>query len=55
VPIELLFTESLDGAWCAITYVVASSLIVISDYPPLLTAARRLDDKFEALMISALG
>lgn len=54
VPIELLFNESPDGG-CAVTYVVPSSLIAIDDNAPLLAAAKRLDDKLEALMISALG
>jgi uncharacterized protein (DUF302 family) len=55
VPIEMLFTERPDGEGCAITYVIPSSLIAIDDNPPLLAAARRLDDKLEALMASALG
>jgi uncharacterized protein (DUF302 family) len=55
VPLELLFTESSDGDGCAITYVIPSSLIAIDDNPPLLAAARWLDDKLEALMVSALG
>jgi len=54
VPIELLFNESPDGG-CAVTYVVPSSLIAIDDNAPLLAAAKRLDDKLEALMVSALG
>jgi hypothetical protein len=40
---------------CAITYVVPSSLIAIDDNASLLAAAKRLDDKLEALMVSALG
>jgi uncharacterized protein (DUF302 family) len=55
VPVELLFTEDAGSEGCTITYVVPSSLIAIDDNPPLLTAARRLDDKLEALMASALG
>jgi hypothetical protein len=54
VPLELLFNESPDGG-CAVTYVVPSSLIAIDDNAPLLAAAKRLDDKLEALMVSALG
>jgi len=54
VPIELLFNESPDGG-CAVTYVVPSSLIAIDDNASLLAAANRLDDKLEALMVSALG
>jgi uncharacterized protein (DUF302 family) len=55
VPIELLFTENVGGRGCVVTYVVPSSLIAIDDNPPLLTAAKRLDDKLEALVVSALG
>jgi hypothetical protein len=54
VPIELLFNESPDGG-CVVTYIVPSSLIAIGDNAPLLAAAKRLDDKLEALMVSALG
>lgn len=54
VPIELLLNEGPDGG-CAITYVVPSSLIAIDDNPPLLAAAKRLDDKFEVLMDSVFG
>jgi hypothetical protein len=54
VPIELLFNETPDGG-CAVTYVVPSSLIAIDDNASLLAAAKRLDDKLEALMVSALG
>lgn len=55
VPLELLFTENQNGDECTITYVVPSSLIAIGDNAALLAAARRLDDKVEALMASALG
>ncbi len=55
VPIELLFTENPNGEGCAITYVVPSSLIAIDNNIALLAAAKRLDDKLEALMVSALG
>jgi uncharacterized protein (DUF302 family) len=54
VPIELLFNES-PGGGCAVTYVVPSSLMAIDDNASLLAAAKRLDDKLEALMVSALG
>jgi len=54
VPIELLLNEGPDGG-CKLTYVVPSSLIAIDDNPPLLAAAKRLDDKLEALMVSVLG
>jgi hypothetical protein len=52
---ELLFTENPNGEGSAITYVVPSSLIAIDDNPSLLAAAKRLDEKLEALMVSALG
>jgi uncharacterized protein (DUF302 family) len=55
VPIELLFTDNPNGEGCAITYVVPSSLIAIGNNLALLAAAKRLDDKLEALMASALG
>jgi uncharacterized protein (DUF302 family) len=55
VPMELLFTENPNGEGSAITYVVPSSLIAIDDNPSLLAAAKRLDEKLEALMVSALG
>jgi uncharacterized protein (DUF302 family) len=55
VPIELLFTENPNGEGCTITYVVPSSLIAIDNNIALLAAAKRLDDKLEALMVSALG
>ena len=54
VPIELLLNEGPDGG-CTLTYVVPSSLIAIDDNPPLLAAAKRLDDKLEALMASVFG
>lgn len=55
VPIELLLAESDDGATCNITYVVPSSLIVVEENPQLLAAARVLDAKVEALVVSAAG
>ena len=45
---ELLLTEEDNGA-SALTYVVPSSLMVVEPNPPLLAAARDLDDKLAAL------
>ena len=47
-PFELLLTDS--GAGATIQYVLPSSLIVISDNPPLLKAAQALDEKLSALI-----
>ncbi|MGO4443256.1 DUF302 domain-containing protein [Mycobacterium sp. 2YAF39] len=47
-PVELLLTEEENGT-SALTYVVPSSLMVVEPNPPLLTAARDLDAKLEAL------
>jgi uncharacterized protein (DUF302 family) len=55
VPVELLLAEADDGAGCAITYVVPSSLIAIGDNPELLAAAQALDAKVEALVASAIS
>jgi uncharacterized protein (DUF302 family) len=54
VPIELLLNEG-PGGGCMLTYVVPSSLMAIDDNAPLLAAAKRLDDKLEALLISVFG
>jgi uncharacterized protein (DUF302 family) len=54
VPIELLLAESDDGASCNVTYVVPSSLIVMDANPQLLSAAKELDAKVEALVASAV-
>jgi uncharacterized protein (DUF302 family) len=55
VPVELLLAESDDGAGCSITYVLPSSLIAIGVDPELLAAARALDVKVEALVVSAVS
>jgi uncharacterized protein (DUF302 family) len=55
VPLELLFTELPHGNGCSITYVIPSSLIAIDDNAPLAAAAKRLDNKLEALMASVPG
>jgi hypothetical protein len=54
VPIELLLAESDDGATCNVTYVVPSSLIAVDVNPQLLSAAKALDAKAEALVASAV-
>ena len=50
VPVELLMTEDEDGGGTCVFYVRPSSLIMVEDNPPLLTAARALDKKVEALI-----
>jgi hypothetical protein len=50
VPVELLMTEDEDGKGTCVFYVRPSSLIMVEDNPPLLTAARALDKKVEALI-----
>ena len=52
-PVELLLTDSGSGA--GIQYVLPSSLMVISDNPPLLKAAQALDEKLSALISTISG
>ena len=52
-PVELLVTENEDGPGAVMTYVRPSSLMVIEENPPLLAAAKALDQKFEALVARA--
>jgi uncharacterized protein (DUF302 family) len=52
-PVELLLTDNGSGA--TIQYVQPSSLIVISDNPPLLRAAQALDEKLNALVATVTG
>ena len=52
-PVELLLTDNGSGA--TIQYVQPSSLIVINDNPPLLKAARALDEKLAALISTISG
>jgi uncharacterized protein (DUF302 family) len=54
-PVEMLITEDTDHAGTTVVYVRPSSLMVIEDNPPLLSAARALDAKCETLMARALG
>jgi uncharacterized protein (DUF302 family) len=52
-PVELLLTD--NGSGTTIQYVLPSSLIVISDNPPLLKAAQALDEKLRALISTIAG
>jgi hypothetical protein len=48
-------TEKEGGAGTTVTYVRPSSLIVIEENPPLLEAAKALDEKLDALIAKATG
>ena len=48
-PVELLLADGAGGKGCELTYVVPSSLMVIEQNLELLTAARGLDVKLNAL------
>jgi uncharacterized protein (DUF302 family) len=52
-PVELLVTEAEDGLGATITFVRPSTQIVIEENPPLLAAAKGLDEKFDALIAHA--
>jgi len=52
-PVELLVTEAENGQGATVTYLRPSSLMVIADNPPLLAAARALDEKYNALVAQA--
>jgi uncharacterized protein (DUF302 family) len=52
-PVELLVTEAEEGLGATITYVRPSTLMVIEENPPLLAAAKALDEKFDALVAHA--
>jgi uncharacterized protein (DUF302 family) len=52
-PVEILVTERESGSGATITYVRPSSLIVIEKNPPLLEAAKALDQKLDALIAKA--
>jgi len=49
-PVEMLITERDDGSGAELIYVLPSSLMVIEDNPPLLAAAKALDQKMAALI-----
>jgi uncharacterized protein (DUF302 family) len=52
-PVELLVTEAKDGHGATLTYVRPSTLMVIDENPPLLDAAKALDEKCDRLVASA--
>ena len=52
-PVEILVTENGNGPGATITYVLPSSLIVVEENPPLLEAAKALDEKLNALIAKA--
>jgi uncharacterized protein (DUF302 family) len=52
-PVEILVTEKEGGAGTTVTYVRPSSLIVLEENPPLLEAAKALDEKLDALIAKA--
>jgi uncharacterized protein (DUF302 family) len=54
-PVELLVTEAKDGHGATLTYVRPSTLMVIDENPPLLDAAKALDEEYDRLVASAAG
>jgi uncharacterized protein (DUF302 family) len=52
-PVELLVTEAEGGQGATLIYVRPSTLMVIEDNPPLLAAAKALDEKYDALVAQA--
>ena len=52
-PVEILVTEKEGGPGTTITYVLPSSLMVIEENPPLLEAAKALDEKLGAFVAKA--
>jgi uncharacterized protein (DUF302 family) len=52
-PVELLVTEAEDHPGATVTYVRPSTLMVIGENPPLLEAAKALDEKYDALVARA--
>jgi uncharacterized protein (DUF302 family) len=52
-PVELLVTENNDQCGATVTYVQPSSLMLIEENPPLLAAAKALDEKLAALIAAA--
>lgn len=49
-PVELLLYENALGAGCTIIYDLPSTLMALDDNPPLLQAAKALDQKLANLM-----
>ena len=52
-PVELLVTEAEAVQGAVLTYVRPSTLMVITDNPALLAAAKALDEKYDALVTGA--
>jgi uncharacterized protein (DUF302 family) len=52
-PVEILVTEKESGVGATIAYVRPSSLMVIEENPPLLEAAKALDEKLDMLIANA--
>ncbi len=55
VPVELLLTDQPGGTGASLTYVRPSSLIEVEENFELLTAAKALDDKLEALVMQVMN
>ncbi|MEI9987123.1 MAG: DUF302 domain-containing protein [Aliidongia sp.] len=53
VPVELLVTEAEVARGTTLTYLRPSTLMVIADNPPLLAAAKALDEKYDLLIARA--
>jgi len=54
-PVDILITEVESGRGATIAYVRPSSLMVVKDNPPLLDAAKVLDEKLDALIATAIS
>ncbi len=54
-PVEILITEAESGGGATIAYVRPSSLMVVTDNPPLLNAAKVLDEKLDALIATTIS
>jgi uncharacterized protein (DUF302 family) len=54
-PVEILVTEAQGGSGTTIAYVHPSSLMVVTENPPLLDAAKVLDEKLDALIAKAIA
>jgi uncharacterized protein (DUF302 family) len=52
-PVEVLITEKEDRRGTTLTYIRPSSVMVTNDNPPLLKAAKALDEKLDALVSAA--
>jgi uncharacterized protein (DUF302 family) len=54
-PVEILVTEAHGRSGAIIAYVRPSSLMVVTENPPLLDAALVLDEKLDALIAKAIA